>query len=76
MKLKVKNLTCEDGQNLQGAIEHFSKLLLAQGMRKFGERTMSDFDISYYGKIMLSLVTMREHMELEEENAKSYDAHR
>ena len=71
MKLKVNNLKCEDGQNLQGAIEHFANILLNKNLRKFGERTMSDFDIEYNGKLLLSLIKIREHMEIVEEKVRA-----
>ena len=37
---------------------------MAQGRGKFGENVISDFDIEYFGKMLIGLVTLREHMEI------------
>ena len=62
--LYIKTVGFESGHALQGSIEHIAKLLMAQGRGKFGENVISDFDIEYFGKMLIGLVTLREHMEI------------
>lgn len=69
--LRIDNLPFASGHELQGAIEHFCEILKANRVpRRFGENRISYFDIEYYGKMLIELVRIREHIEIINEEDK------